>query len=95
MILKGSKERSTRATGVNADSSRSHAIIQIQIKDSAKRLDDCSYVVEPEVRQVDFPQFQLVVLPNHLLLCHPLLLLPLILPSIRVLSNELALNYSS
>uniref|UniRef100_A0A8B9W820 Kinesin family member 24 n=1 Tax=Bos mutus grunniens TaxID=30521 RepID=A0A8B9W820_BOSMU len=37
VILKGSKERSTRATGVNADSSRSHAIIQIQIKDSAKR----------------------------------------------------------
>ncbi|XP_004392255.1 PREDICTED: kinesin-like protein KIF24 [Odobenus rosmarus divergens] len=37
VILKGSKERSTGATGVNTDSSRSHAIIQIQIKDSAKR----------------------------------------------------------
>uniref|UniRef100_A0A4X1UR16 Kinesin-like protein KIF24 n=1 Tax=Sus scrofa TaxID=9823 RepID=A0A4X1UR16_PIG len=37
VILKGGKERSTGATGVNADSSRSHAVIQIQIKDSAKR----------------------------------------------------------
>ncbi|KAK2506949.1 hypothetical protein MC885_005433 [Smutsia gigantea] len=37
VILKGSKERSTGATGVNVDSSRSHAIIQIQIKDAAKR----------------------------------------------------------
>ena len=29
---------------------------------------------------------------NHLILCHPLLLLPAICPSIRVLSNELALR---
>ncbi|KAJ7335143.1 hypothetical protein JRQ81_013084 [Phrynocephalus forsythii] len=38
VILKGGKERSTGATGVNSDSSRSHAIIQIQIKDSANRV---------------------------------------------------------
>ncbi|KAM4709621.1 kinesin-like protein KIF24 [Discoglossus pictus] len=37
MILKGSRERSTGATGVNSDSSRSHAVIQIQIKDSVNR----------------------------------------------------------
>ena len=29
---------------------------------------------------------------NHLILCHPLLLLPLIFPSIRVFSNEAALR---
>ena len=29
---------------------------------------------------------------NHLVLCHPLLLLPSIFPSIRVFSNELALH---
>ena len=29
---------------------------------------------------------------NHLILCHPLLLLPSIFPSIRVLSNELAFH---
>ncbi|XP_063813853.1 kinesin-like protein KIF24 isoform X2 [Pseudophryne corroboree] len=37
MILKGSRERSTGATGVNSDSSRSHAVIQIQIKDGGSR----------------------------------------------------------
>ena len=31
---------------------------------------------------------------NHLILCHPVLLLPSIFPSIRVLSNELALHIS-
>ena len=33
-----------------------------------------------------------VMLSNHLILCHPLLLLPSIFPSIRVFSNELALR---
>ena len=32
-----------------------------------------------------------VMLSNHLILCHPLLFLPLIFPSIRVFSNESAL----
>ena len=31
---------------------------------------------------------ELVIPSNHLILCHPLLLLPSILPSIRVFSNE-------
>ena len=31
---------------------------------------------------------ELVMPSNHLILCHPLLLLPLIIPSIRVFSNE-------
>ena len=31
---------------------------------------------------------ELVIPSNHLVLCHPLLLLPLIFPSIRVFSNE-------
>ena len=34
----------------------------------------------------------LVMPSNHLILCHPLLLLPSILPSIRVFSNESALH---
>ena len=35
---------------------------------------------------------ELVMPSNHLILCHPLLLLPSIFPSIRVFSNELALR---
>ena len=36
---------------------------------------------------------KLVMPPNHLLLCHPLLLLPSIFPSIRVFSNESVLHF--
>ena len=35
---------------------------------------------------------ELVMPSNHLVLCHTILLLPSIFPSIRVLSNELALH---
>ena len=35
---------------------------------------------------------ELVMPPNHLILCHPLLLLPSVFPSIRVFSNESALR---
>ena len=35
---------------------------------------------------------ELVMPPNHLILCHPLLLLPSIFLSIRVFSNDLALR---
>ena len=39
-----------------------------------------------------FMSTELVMLSNHLFLCYPLLLLPSILPSIRVFSNESALH---
>ena len=39
-----------------------------------------------------FMSIELVMPFNHLVLCHPLLLLPSIFPSIRVFSNELALH---
>ena len=35
---------------------------------------------------------ELVMTPNHLILCHPLLLLPSIFPNIRVFSNESTLH---
>ena len=39
-----------------------------------------------------FMSIELVMPSNHLILCHPLLLLPSIFPSIRFFSNELALH---
>ena len=39
-----------------------------------------------------FMSIELVMLSNHLVLCHPLLFLPSVFPSIRVFSNELALH---
>ena len=37
--------------------------------------------------------FEMVIPSNHLILCCPLLLLPSILPSIRVFSNESVLSH--
>ena len=39
-----------------------------------------------------FMSIELVMLSNHLILCHPLLFLPSIFPHIRVFSNESALH---
>ena len=39
-----------------------------------------------------FMSFEQVMLPNHLILCHPLLVLPSIFPNIRVFSNESAVT---
>ena len=38
-----------------------------------------------------FLSIKSVMLSNHLILCHPVLLLPSVFPSIRVFSNKLAL----
>ena len=40
-----------------------------------------------------FVSIESVMPSNHLILCHPLLLLPSIFPSIRVFSNESALSF--
>ena len=40
---------------------------------------------------LEFMSIESVMLFNHLILCHPLLLLPSISPSIRIVSNESAL----
>ena len=42
-------------------------------------------------RLLEFTSIESVILSNHLILCHPLLTLPSIFPSIRVFFNESAL----
>ena len=46
----------------------------------------------PELTQTHLMSIELVLPPDHLILCHPLLLPPSIFPSIRVFSNESALH---
>ena len=46
----------------------------------------------PSQSLLKFMSIGLVMLSNHLIVCHPLLLLPSIFPSIRVFSNDLALR---
>ena len=45
-----------------------------------------------EFAQIHDEQTESVMLSNHLILCHPLLILPSIVPSIRVFSTQLALH---
>ena len=56
---------------------------------------DCSTPVFPVLHHLldllKLLSIELVMPSNHLILCRPVLLLPSILPSIRVISNELAL----
>ena len=43
------------------------------------------------LESAQIPVHWIMMLPNHLIFCRPLLLLPVVFPSIRVLSNESAL----
>ena len=46
----------------------------------------------PEFAQTHAGEFESVMPSNHLILCHPLLLLPSIFPNIRVLSSKSTLH---
>ena len=61
-----------------------HAAIHGVTK-SQTRLSDFTYLLT-------YLSIELVMPSNHLILCHPLLLLPSIFPSIRVFSNESVLH---
>ena len=57
---------------------------------------DCAHQASLSVTNsrslLKFRSIESVISSNHLILCHPLLLLPSIFPSIRVFSNESALH---
>ena len=57
---------------------------------TAARLSPLSFTVSQSL--LKFMSFELVMLSNGLILCHPLLLLLSVFPSIRVFSNESALH---
>ena len=50
----------------------------------------CQTLLPSSISQylLKFMSIELVVLSNHLILCQPLLLLPSVFPSTRVISNE-------
>ena len=52
----------------------------------------CSVSMTNSQSLLKLMSIELVMPSNHLILCHPLLLLPSIFPSIRVFSNESALH---
>ena len=52
----------------------------------------CSMSITNSQSLLKFMSIKSVMSSNHLILCHPPLLLPSIFPSIRVFSNELALH---
>ena len=54
-------------------------------------LSTISWIVE-QCELLKFTSIELVMLSDHLIFCHPLLLLPSIFPSIRVFYNESALH---
>ena len=49
-----------------------------------------SFIIAPSL--LKFISTESVTLSHHLILCHPLLLLPSVFPSIRIFFNELALH---
>ena len=57
---------------------------------TAAHLASLSFTISQSL--LKFTSFELVMPSKHLILCCPFLLLPSILPSIRVFSNELALH---
>ena len=76
-----------------------HPVTKSKLRTVSLVAQSCPTLCDPMTRQsslsitnsqnlLKFISIELVIPSNHLILCHPLLLLPSIFPSIRVFSNE-------
>ena len=66
----------------------SHSVVSNSLQPHGLQAWQDSLSITNSWRLLKFMSIELVMPSNHLILCHPLLLLPLIFPSIRVSSNE-------
>ena len=64
--------------------------VQLETPRTAAHQTSLSFTISPSLLKL--MSIKSVMPSNHLILCHPLLLLPSIFPSIRVFSNESALR---
>ena len=69
----------------------SHSVMSDYLQTSGMQQAQASLSITKVQSLCKFMSIELVTPSNHLILCHPLLLLPSIFPSIRVFSNESAL----
>ena len=76
------KSRKSRDTWLNSLQSLSHVQLLVTPRTAARQAITNSWSL------LKLMPIELVMLSNYLILCHPLLLLPSIFPSIRVISNK-------
>ena len=94
-VFSGQKQYASRDIKLQVDRSFCYSCSVTLVSDSvtpwatAHHASLLSFTISWSLLKLIF--IELVMPSNHLILCHPLFLLPSIFPSIRVFSNELAL----
>ena len=90
-----SKSIHIAANGIQFSSVQSLSCVQLFVTPWSQRLAcQASLSIINSWRLPKLMPIELVILSNHLMLCHPLLLLPSIFPRIRVFSSESVLHIS-
>ena len=89
--LEGSKTKIRRAILMSNDFVVAQSLNRVQFFVTQRTIRCQASLATISQSLLKVTSIESVMPSNHLILCHPLLLLPAIFPSIRVLSNELAL----